>query len=390
MAVTAPSRARLRAGALLVALLALAVWGERERWFGRLRSAAEPRRLWIWTSDPPRSTVPLAFLAVRDFQVDLVPPAARLSVIGDAEYAVWVNGHRIGSGAYTAGAPFDVYEVAPLLAPGRNRVLLELRSATGSGGATLRVEDDRGGELVATDDRWYVFRRGWVGLLKGKTLFPTERAAVLGFAPFGRWELPAAGPLRPRFEDVQVGPIVPAQRFRRAGETSWRRLAAGKRRALGGRVQFDFGAPVTGYLHLRLGGERVGELGLVRFGDRPRADERWQPDAIAVPVPRRGQWQDAVPRRFRYVEVVGLPAVRGAAVIPVVPAARAALAPAEGAALLGLRPDPVRVPVVDEIWKRWGDTPTPTAAPDELTSDAAGRNRARPRGRGGRRRRETG
>jgi hypothetical protein len=387
MAVPAHPRTRLRAGAALIGILALAVVAEREHWFGRLRTAAAPRRLWIWTSDPPRASRPLAFLAARDFEVGTVPASARLSVIGDPEYVVWINRQRVGSGAYAAGQPWDVFEVAPLLQRGRNRVVLDLRSATGSGGASLRLEDERGRELVASDDRWYVYRRDWPGLLRGAKLFPTERAAVLGAAPIGRWELPARGPLRPRFGDVQADPVVGATRVRRGADAPWRSLRGQRRskRPLGGRVELDFGRPVEGYLHLRLRGDRHG-LGLLRFGDRPGAEDRWPPDAIAVPLARRGFWQDVTPRRFRYVEVVGLPEVTGAAVIRIAPAAWAALAPgASQPGLLGIRPDPVRLPVVDETWKRWERQPVLRAGPAKVRNDGAARTPARPRARGARR-----
>jgi hypothetical protein len=416
MAAPLRTRARIRAGIVAVAILTLAVAAERERWFGRLRAAAAPARTWIWTSDPPRSTVPLAFLAARDFELERVPASARLSVIGDPEYLVWVNGERIGSGAYRADAPFDVYEVAPALRPGRNRIVLDLRSATGSGGASLRLADGAGVELAASDDRWHVYRREWPGLFRAAELWPTERAAVLGVSPLARWALPADGPLRPGFDEAQAGPAVGAVRFRRAGEGSWRPLRPGRRpkRPLGGRVEFDFGREVAGYLHLKTNDERSA-LALLRFSSRPGAGERWHPDAIAVPLAGRGYWQAPTPRRFRYVEVVGVPEVSWAAVVPIGDAAWRALAPEPSRdGLLGLRPDPVRLPIVDEIWKRWEAPPVLRAprprsstgprarekagaagakngveAGAPVRSDGAGRTPGRPRGRGGRHRPET-
>ena len=390
MAAPADSRARLRAGGALLAVLALALAAERAHWFGRLRAAAAPERLWIWTSDPARRTEPLAFLAARDFEISAMPASARLSVIGDPEYVVWINGERIGSGEYAAGAPFDVFEVAPRLRSGRNRVMLDLRSATGSGAFSLRIEDERGRALVASDDGWFVYRREWPGLLRGDELHPSERAVVLGASPLGRWGSPPLGPLKPSFLDAfDPRRVLGAVSYRQGETGTWRRFRPHRRRGpeLGGRVEFDFGRPVRGYLHLRAETKRP-RAGLVRFRERPDGDGRWQPDAIAVTIPRRGYWQDPTPRSFRYVEVVGLEEVNWAAVMPVTAAAWAALgAPPVTSGLLGIRPDPVRVPVVDEIWKRW-ETAPPVAgeAGAELRSDGGERSRARPRERASRRR----
>ena len=65
----------------------------------------------------------------------------------------------------------------------------------------------------------------------------------------------------------------------------------------------------------------------------------------------RGLWQDAVPRRFRYLRVWGLEGVHGAAVLPITGDGYARLAPPAGAArgLLGIAPPPLRAPVEDVV-----------------------------------------
>jgi hypothetical protein len=92
---------------------------------------------------------------------------------------------------------------------------------------------------------------------------------------------------------------------------------------------------------------------LLRFEEQAHAGERWQPDSIAVLLARRGFWQSVRPRRFRYVEVVGLNEIRWAGVMPVSDAGWSALAQRPiGRSLFGVPVDPVRIPIVEETWER--------------------------------------
>jgi hypothetical protein len=77
--------------------------------------------------------------------------------------------------------------------------------------------------------------------------------------------------------------------------------------------------------------------------------------ASVLTVPGRRNWADAVPRRFRYVAVVGMPEVNGAWAFEVAEAAAAGLpAPPEPrvAGVFGLAPPPLRSPVEDEVWRQ--------------------------------------
>src|SRR6476659_5880738 len=113
---------------------------------------------WIWTPLNRHATLPVAFLAVRDFDLDEPPAAARLLAAGDEEYVLYLNGKLVGAGAHAPGvpgAPLDVYEVGPLLRPGGNRLVAELRSARGAGGFLARLEESASGRtIVASDRRW--------------------------------------------------------------------------------------------------------------------------------------------------------------------------------------------------------------------------------------------
>jgi hypothetical protein len=375
-----PSGRALRIGILLL-VVALAVVAERAGWVASLLGPTNPP-VWIWGPWDLQDVRPRAFLLARDFELGEAPGQARLSVLGDQEYLLWINGHRVGSNHYQDGAPLDVYDVAPLLVEGENRVLLELRSAAGSGGATLRLVDGKGKLLVATGPGWRVYTTAWRGLFDGKPLRLVPEAEVLGRSPFGRWGSPSAGPPRPLFGRLLVASHPErARRFRRPlTRPAWRRLPHRDRHrpGLGSLVEFDFGREVSGYLVLGIR-EPESAAGLVRFGTTPANRLGWAPDAIAITLPGKGVWQDSVPRRFRFVEVAGLDGVLSAAVLPVDPgrvAGLAARAPAAG--VFGIHAPPVRFPVQDEIWRRLRSErrPSPGAAKasGDVRSGDAGRS----------------
>jgi hypothetical protein len=381
-----PSRA-LRRVLLAGLLLALAVIVERSGWLGLLEGG-RPERVWIWAPVDLRDVRPRAFMVARDFRVAAAPAAARVELIGDEEYLLWINGQRVGSGHYRDGDPLDVYEVATVLRPGRNRVVLELRSATGAGGATLRIVDGEGRVLVASGRDWRVYASAWRGLFNGEELMPAPLVAVLGRSPFGRWGAPVPGAPKPSFaEVVTVARSRRARRFRLPVESGvWVRLPARdqRRAALGPLVEFDFGREVTGYLTLAVRDAETGS-GLLRFGSTPSRRSGWAPDAVAITLPHRGSWQDTVPRRFRYVEVAGLDRVLSASLLPVDPVWIERLEPPRRiTGPLGIEGPPVRLPVADAIWRRLRERsrlepiePIPAA----VRPAGSGRNPAPARGR---------
>jgi len=88
---------------------------------------------------------------------------------------------------------------------------------------------------------------------------------------------------------------------------------------------------------------------LLRFG-LGAADGDSAADGLVLTARGAGVWQDAVPRRFRYVEVRGLEGVTSAGVLPLVEPALAALGGgSRQPSLAGVEPPPLRSPVEDEI-----------------------------------------
>jgi len=331
--------------------LAVAVVAERLEWAGALRDRGQPERAWYWIDGDPRDPRPVAFFAVRDFELAERPEGAVAEVLGDQEYILSINGERIGSNRYRAGAALDRYEIERWLRPGDNRVVLELRSPTAAGGFTFRLTGAGGRDLLAGAAPWHIQRTYFRALFPGGAAPPAPEASLVGKAPIGRWGVPSPGPLRPAFLDLLAVPrVVPAVRYRKDA-SAWHRLRTKGRRkeSLGPRVEFDFGAPVTGYLQLEVRG-REAATGLLRFSLTPGISEPGPIHGLATIIPQRGLWQDAVARRFRYVDVLGLDGVSGAGVLPMVDEAVEILGDGGApAGLLGIQPPPSRAPVEDVI-----------------------------------------
>lgn len=318
---------------------------------------------WIWEPRDHRDLSPAAFYAVRDFTLDTPPARARLLVDGDPEYILYLNGQRVGTGGWRPGAPLDVWEVGPLLQPGANRLLAEVRSDNGNGGFLLSLQDEeRGRQLVRSDESWRVFHehqlgvlRGWLPL-RGAFSPPSVPASCWGEPPLGRWGRPRLGPVRPLLAELSTGRPVPAvssvllptlDRFPPERPHPPFRL-------------FDWGRQVTGYLLVDVEPPTAQAQGLLYTGNAPPQPSDQRPATGIVLMAGRRTWMDARPRRFRYALVVGLGGLSGAAsarVQEVDPVAAAGLvAPATGSegerGVLGIVPPPLRTPVEDEVWRQ--------------------------------------
>lgn len=326
---------------------------------------------WIWDRDRHRLTVPSAFWAVRDFDLEVSPRRAELLVRADESYVVHLNGRRIGSNHDRVDAPVDRYFVTPWLRAGRNRLAVELRSQRGAGGLLLallevaeggqeeasgeprgsgprRVEPRRIEPRLWTDSRWTIFRQDHPGILGGwLPVTAGEPAFSWGLPPVGRWGVPRPVVDRPSFPRA-VGEgwemdALPARRVAagprllqaltagrgnaggapapaRGGPLGWRPVRTGDANdpgpGLGTAILFDWGREVTGYLSLvhREGGRRA--PGLLRVGLEPPAPRVHGADAAVLTPPGGEVWRDAIPRRFRYALVLGADSVAQAWVEP--------------------------------------------------------------------------
>ncbi len=352
--------ALILAGAVLVAVVERAL---------PPRMAAERlvtgRAQWIWAVPDRQGVTPLAFQAARDFDLAAPPAEARVHVLADEEYLLYVNGARVGGNRYRPGAGVDSYEVAPLLVSGANRLLLELRSGRRAGGLLLRLVGSDGLDVVSGPEWRILLRNRQQHLDPANRLVEPRRPWVWGAPPIGRWRTPEAGAELPLFADVVAGEarLRPARlgvgEVGEVGQTS-RQLRPPRRRlrpsspSLGRLVTFDWGREVAGYVGLFFG-TRQWPKALLYFGCEPPGPEA-APDDHALGARGRLLWSSALPRRFRCLTVLAPDGIRGAFVTEVDEGRAAALlaagarpaSPPRGVFGLG-RPPPLVSPVEHEI-----------------------------------------
>jgi hypothetical protein len=202
---------------------------------------------WIWAPGALERREGLAFYAVRDVELAAPPDRARVHVLADEGYILYVNGRRVGSGIYFAGAPLDTYPLDQLLRPGWNRVAVELRSVRGAGVLLLALiaEGDRAPLAVSGGD-WRIFRDA-TGVLEGTRPFADgEPALVWQSPPTGGWGIPRLAPERSPFDQVVV-----AEEGRLDAPVIEPRAAPRLMTDGGPPLLNDFGRPVSGYLLLR-------------------------------------------------------------------------------------------------------------------------------------------
>ena len=240
----------------LLALAGVLLLAVAERRVRSLRTASEAGRggCWIWAPGVARSPEPVAFFAVRDFELPAASGAA-LEIAADEGYELYLNGRPVGANSYRAGMAIDRYAVGDLLRAGRNRITVALRSTRGAGGLLAALV--AGDRTVVTDGEWRIFRRQEPELFDpDATLAIGEAPEVWQRSPTGRWRLRPAEVDHAR---VFEGSGPPPNRFPiRARsvhpEAPWKRL---RRRQLqlpvrSSQVLLDWGREVEGFLSFAL------------------------------------------------------------------------------------------------------------------------------------------
>ena len=341
---------RPRAWLIATAVVFALALAARARPVLRARSLPTGDAQWIWRQIDRMDHAPTVFYALRDFDLPDPPPErARLLIAADEEYVLTLNGRRIGAGAYQPGTPLDVYEMGPLLLPEGNRLMVELRSGKGAGGLLASLVDEKTGKaIVGTDERWRTFETHELGLVRG--WLPADRgrpAQCWGVPPIGRWGRPRIGSPRPLLA-LDTAPRVPAVSMLPASLPPG--LVEG--RPPGSPVLYDWGRPVEGFL--TLGVQPADKLGsaLLFAGEEPPDLLRSRPTAAVIVQAGRREWMDAVPRRFRYVLLVGLVRPAAAGVIPASAASAAPRARLVEPKVFGVQGPPLRTPVEDEVWSK--------------------------------------
>lgn len=305
---------------------------------------------WIWADGVADAGEPVAFWLVRDVVIDRAcsteePCPAWLSIAADEEYALHVNGRRVGAGVHRPEASADLYDLRDDLETGTNRILVEVRSSRGAGGllASLRLDDPERA-VVVTDESWRVMRRADPRVFGGSVYLDDPAVAESLEVP-KTWSRPPAGRWRPKPPEAKPSELVywPPPEIHRprrvrgaAAGTAWREIDPSNAPSLetpipgGAQAIYDFGRPVQGFLEIDLDSQAPAEdLPRLLFfaDDAPPMPAERSADAVAVPVPGGGDWRDARPRRFRYVAVIGPGAITDLRVEAVSDDRYAALAP---------------------------------------------------------------
>ena len=160
-------------------------------------------------------------------------------------------------------------------------------------------------------------------------------------------------------------PALP-ERLRHLSErASWKQIKPSPGRLPARQTVFDFGRQVSGYLEMELAEE--GDAGLVFFGDEEPPAQEGRPSVIVSPFPGRRHWRDIKPRTFRYVALVGLPALRRLEVVEVPAEEAEAVDPGSPfRGVFGLPPAQPYLPVEEAVWDRLKEL---AAHPDDPSSD---------------------
>lgn len=159
---------------------------------------------WIWAPVQISRNMPVVFFATRDFPL---PPGSKflhLKLFAEPEYTLWFNGRELASRRDRGENALDVYDLTGLARPGKNRIVVAVRSRNGVGGllASVAVAGENQNAIV-TDETWRIFRR-WNDALPIRDVGHARRPMLLGEPPLGRWHYlrPRAAPFDPPFTRV--------------------------------------------------------------------------------------------------------------------------------------------------------------------------------------------
>ncbi len=209
---------------------------------------------WIWAQHELSRNIPVAFFAVKTFDLPADRLFAKIKIAGDPEYTLYFNGERVGGRRVGDERRLDVYDVTLLARDRGNRVVVAVRSVNGVGGllAAIDIAPERE-NIVVTDGSWRIYRE-WDDALPHRDVPRLAAAAPLnlGEPPIGRWNYltRTTAPLTERQGDVLEARQVQSVR----GKLPEIRVSSGVpvMVAVPARASvFDFG-PTRGRVRLRL------------------------------------------------------------------------------------------------------------------------------------------
>ncbi|MCZ6507276.1 MAG: hypothetical protein O7A04_04405 [Acidobacteria bacterium] len=344
----------------LLPLTALVLIGARQsvHWVRHADTGPAAGAEWIWAHARGEPGTPMAFFAVKDFELAFKPRTAELRILADEEYHVTLNGRGLAAGRYRDGNGLDAYPVGRALERGWNRIFVELRSVRGVGGMLLRLDAsgaDGQSVTVVSDGSWRILRRFDPDAVRPGHSQYSEDPVVWGVQPAGRWGLRRAAPralTMLRLQGKRRRRPVPAKAIRLQGHR-WLEVEPGGREPLGPWVSFDFRSERVGFLNLHFA-DAEASTAYVYYGLRRPREGLGEHDDVIIRANGRALWTACAPARFRFVTIVGASAVAAAGVLAIEADLAAGLLEARPRlGLFGFESPPTLVsPVEDEVRRK--------------------------------------
>jgi hypothetical protein len=146
-----------------------------------------PARL-LWAQHPMSANEPVAFFAAREVTLPEQRVYARLKLLGDPEYTLYVNGREIAGRLVGEDRALDYFDLSEVMRTGRNRIVIAVRAPKGVGAllAALDLAPETENWLVS-DGQWKIYRRWDPLILQYDVAGQWEAPAIVGAPPFGRW-----------------------------------------------------------------------------------------------------------------------------------------------------------------------------------------------------------
>jgi len=238
---------------------------------------------WIWAHHNMSANAPLAFFAARE--IDLPPNRvyARLKLLGDPEYTLYINGKEAAGRRVLEDRSLDYYDISALVKTGRNRIVVAVRAPQGAGGLLASIDIAPETEnWVVTDGQWKIYRRWDPLILDFDIAGQWERPAIVGRPPIGRWNfleiakrdagLPVVQPVAPKegFSLTALLPKITTQGGIAVATAERARATAFDFGFTKGRVRLttDETSAFSRLVQLRFANAR-NELGLIEWNLRP-------------------------------------------------------------------------------------------------------------------------
>ncbi|HEX6100171.1 MAG TPA: hypothetical protein VF432_27910 [Thermoanaerobaculia bacterium] len=158
----------------------------------------------LWASHPMSSNEPVAFFAAREVTLPANRVYARLKLLGDPEYTLYVNGREIAGRLVGEDRALDYYDLSAVMQTGRNRIVVAVRAPKGVGAflAALDLAPETE-NWVVSDAQWKIYRRWDPLILQYDVAGQWEKPTIVGAPPAGRWNF---------LEVVKQEPSAPAER----------------------------------------------------------------------------------------------------------------------------------------------------------------------------------